>query len=109
MRDAALLGAALVTALAGMGWLALSMEVHWEQAFGPNALTPARARLLRLLGALSLALALALCLAVDHASMAALVWIMALAAAALAVAMALSWRPRWLRLLAPGAARAAHR
>lgn len=109
MRDAALLGAALIAALAGMGWLALAMDVHWEQAFGQAAQTPARARWLRVLGALGLALALALCLAVDHASMAALVWIMALAAAALAVAMALTWRPHWLRLLMPGVARSARR
>jgi len=32
--------------------------------------------------------------------MALLVWVMALAGAALAVALTLTWRPRWLRLLA---------
>lgn len=106
MRDALLLGAALVSALAGMGWLALAMDVHWEQVCGAAAERPARARLLRALGMLALAVSLWLCLVVDHASMAALVWIMALAAAALTVAMVLSWRPHWLRLLVPGAARA---
>ncbi|WP_326542096.1 DUF3325 family protein [Pseudorhodoferax sp.] len=104
MRDALLLGAALLAALAGMGWLALAMDVHWQQVCGSAAPPPARVRLLRVLGVLGLATALALCLAVDHASMAALVWLMALAAAALAVALALSWRPHWLRWL-PGAAR----
>lgn len=109
MRDAVVLGAAAAAALAGMGWLALAMEVHWEQAFGPGGLAPARSRLLRALGVLGLAVALALCLAVDHASMAVLVWVMALAAAALTVAMALSRRPHWLRPLVPGALRAARR
>lgn len=104
MHEALLLGAALLAALAGMGWLALAMQVHWEQACGAAVQAPAR--LLRVLGALALAGSLGLCLVVDHASMAALVWVMALAAAALAVAMALSWRPRWLRILVPGAARA---
>ncbi|MGC3985847.1 MAG: DUF3325 domain-containing protein [Pseudorhodoferax sp.] len=104
MRDALLLGAALLAALAGMGWLALAMDVHWQQVCGAAAQPPARVRLLRALGVLALAASLWLCLAVDHASMAALVWVMALAAAALAVAMALAWRPRWLRVLVPGAA-----
>nr|WP_145549403.1 DUF3325 family protein [Variovorax boronicumulans] len=104
MRDALLLGAALVSALAGMGWLALAMDAHWSQVCG--ATTQAPAPLLRVLGALALACALGLCLAVDHASMATLVWVMALAAAALVVAMALSWRPHWLRLLVPGVPRA---
>lgn len=106
MRDALLLGAALLAALAGMGWLALAMDVHWEQVCGAAAQPPGRVRLLRALGVLALAASLWLCLVVDHASMAALVWVMALAAAALTVGMALSWRPHWLRLLVPGAARA---
>lgn len=99
MREWGLLTAALLACLAGMGWLALAMEVHWAQVRG-QALPPAAARRLRLLGALSLCAALALCLRADHASMAALVWVMALAAAALAVALTLSWRPRWLGVLA---------
>ena len=45
--------------------------------------------------------AFALCLGADHATMAVLVWFMALAGAALAVAFTLSWRPQWLRFLAP--------
>ena len=96
MRDALLLAAAVLAATAGMGWLALAMDVHWEQVRGADPLAPSTARLLRALGALGLAASLALCLAVDHASMASLVWVMALAAAALAVAFTLTWRPRWL-------------
>lgn len=99
MREAGLLAAALLACLAGMGWLALAMDVHWAQVRGP-ALPRATARRLRLLGALSLGAALVLCLRADHASMAVLVWVMALAAAALVVALTLSWRPRWLRVLA---------
>lgn len=99
MRDAVLLTAALLACMAGMGWLALAMEEHWSTVRGA---APSRAQALRLrvLGTAGLLAGLALCLQADHASMAVLVWVMALAAAALAVAQALTWRPRWLRVLA---------
>jgi hypothetical protein len=100
MHDALLLTAAVVCAVAGMGWLALAMDVHWEQVRGAAAPSPAQAMRLRALGSLGLLGALGLCLAVDHASMASLMWVMALAFAALAVGLALAWRPRWLRVLA---------
>lgn len=96
----ALLAAALIACLAGMGWLALAMAVHARQVWG-RALAPRSVKLLRALGALSLGAGLFLCLAVDHASMAVLVWVMALAGAALAVAFTLAWRAHWLALLAP--------
>lgn len=95
-----LLAAALAAALAGMGWLALAMEVHARQVWG-RALAPAGVRALRVLGWLGLAAALALCLAADHPSMAALVWVMALAGGAAGVAFVLAWRARWLGVLAP--------
>lgn len=95
---AVLLLAAWLVSVLGMAWLALAMDVHWEQV-RPDVQTPAGVRRLRVFGALALAAALALCLVVDHASMASLVWIMALAAAALTVALTLTWRPRWLHLL----------
>ncbi|BDU16569.1 DUF3325 domain-containing protein [Lysobacter auxotrophicus] len=98
--SAGLLLAAFVAGIAGMGWLALSMPVHAQQAWG-EALSSRTARVLRCLGASSLFAALLLCLAVDHASMASLVWVMTLAASALVVAFALSSRPTWLRALAP--------
>ena len=44
-----LLAAALAACLAGMGWLALGMDVHARQAWG-RALSPAEARSLRLPG-----------------------------------------------------------
>lgn len=100
MREALLLAAALLAATAGMGWLALALQAHWEQVHGATeGCSPGAARLLRALGAGALAASLALCLAVDYASMAVLVWVMALAGAALAVAFTLSLRPRWLRPL----------
>lgn len=102
---ALLLLAAWALSVLGMAWLALAMDVHWEQV-RPDVQTPAGARRLRALGALALAAALAVCLMVDHASMASLVWIMALAAAALTVALTLTWRPRWLHPLSrPGGGR----
>lgn len=99
MRDVLMLTAAVLAAVAGMGWLALAMESHWSQVRGAQGRSRAGAHRLRALGMLALAGSLAGCLAVDHASMAVLVWVMALAAGALAVALALSFRPRWLRLL----------
>ena len=63
--------------------------------------SPTTLKWLRWLGSAALLAAFALCLAADHATMAVLVWCMALAGAALIVAFTLSWRPQWLRLLAP--------
>lgn len=101
MRDALLLLVALVANVAGMGWLALAMDVHWQQVYGDRLRTSARAGRLRVLGTLALAASLVLCLVADHASMASLVWVMALAAAALVITLTLTWRARWLRLLVP--------
>ena len=101
MRDALMLGAALAANITSLGWVALSMEVHWEQVHGNEPLSRSAVRTLRWLGAAGLAAGLGFCLVVDHASMAALVWFMALAGAALTIAFTLSWRPRVLRVLAP--------
>lgn len=95
-----LLSLALIASVAGMGWLALSMPVHAQQAWN-HVPSPSVLRGLRGLGSAAVLAALALCLGADHATMAVLVWFMALAGAALAVAFALSWRPQWLRFLAP--------
>lgn len=99
MRDGLMLLAALVACVVGMGWLALSLEAHWQQVRGAASRPAALVRSLRWLGAVALAGALALCLLVDAASIAVLVWLMALAAAALAVALTLSWRARALAVL----------
>ena len=84
-----MLAAALLSSLAGMAWLALSMQVHALQVW-PRQPSPATLRLLRILGGFSVCVALVLCLAVDHATMAVLVWVMALSAAAMLVAFTLS-------------------
>ena len=100
MPDALLLTAAFAANVISLGWLALSMDVHWEQVRGSTETMPRRtARTLRWLGTLGLVVALGLCLAVDHASMASLVWFMELAGAALAITFTLSWRPRVLGVL----------
>jgi uncharacterized membrane protein len=96
MRDELMLLGALVSSVAGMGWLALAMDVHWEQVRGKTPRSPALTRGLRVLGGLALLVSLVLCLAVDHATMASLVWVMAIAVAALIIALALAWRARWL-------------
>lgn len=101
MVDALLLTAAAIAALAGFGWLALGMDVHWAQVHGA---APHRARGLRVGSAAALALSLGLCLGVDHPTMAVLVWLMLLAGAAVAIAMTLSSRPQWLRRLWPARA-----
>jgi hypothetical protein len=91
--------AAILANLAGMGWLALSMNTHWRQVRNTER-SRGNARRLRILGGLALTAGLALCLWVDHASMAVLVWIMCLTVAALTTAFTLTWRPNWLKPLA---------
>jgi len=97
--DALLLAAALAANVIGLGWFAVSMEVHWEQVRGAEPQARRTVVQLRWLGALGVFASLLLCLAVDHASMASLVWFMTLAGGALAIAFTLSWRPRVLRPL----------
>ncbi len=99
MPDALLLLLALLACVAGMGWFALSMDVHWSQVRGAAPCTPALARTLRMGGAASLLLSLALCLTVDSPSIAVLVWLMALAGATLTIAFTLTWRASILGML----------
>lgn len=99
MPDALLLLLALLACVAGMGWLALSMDVHWAQVRGGAARSAAMVTTLRLGGAGALLLSLLLCLTVDSPSIAVLVWCMALAGATLAIAFALAWRASILGML----------
>jgi len=99
MPDALLLLIALLACLAGMGWLALSMDVHWVQVRGAAAQPASLVKTLRTLGAAALAASLALCLAVDSPSIAVLVWFMALAGSTLTVAFTLTWRASVLGML----------
>lgn len=99
MPDALLLLFALLASLAGMGWCALSMDVHWSQVRGDAPHSPALIKTLRLGGAGALLLSLVLCLTVDSPSIAVLVWLMALAGATLAIAFTLTWRASLLGML----------
>lgn len=87
------LAAALLCSTLGLAWLALALDVHWQQLRDDP---PAAPRLLRVLGALALVASLALCLRADHPTMAPLVWVLSLALGALVVAFVLAWRPHWL-------------
>lgn len=110
MPDALLLALALAASTLGLAWLALSMEVHWEQVRGAAEALPRRtAVVLRWMGAVALLASLALCVAVDHPSMAILVWFMSLAGGALATAFTLTWRAHWLRPLVAWVAAAGQR
>ena len=86
MPDAMLLAAALVCTVIGMGWLALAMDVHWNQVRATRR-SPRSVIVLRVLGAASLVASLALCLLADTATMAVLVWMMLLAVAAVTIAL----------------------
>src|SRR4051812_10455283 len=102
MHEAGLQALALLCSLCGMGWLALAMDVHWEQVRGTAGPSARMALRLRALAAAAIAASLGLCLAADHASIAVLVWSMSLVASALSVSFALASRPRWLAWLAFG-------
>lgn len=89
----------------GLGWFALTLDAHWQQALGTAPPPLSTRRALRLLGTAALAFSLAACFFADHPTMAPLVWFMGLAAAAVLIAFVLAWRPRWLAILAPLRAR----
>lgn len=90
MSDGGLIFLALLTSIAGMAALAVSIESHWQQVMGKRAQTASLRRALRLAGAALLALAFLLCAAADPWSMAALVWPMLLTIAAAIVAALLT-------------------
>jgi hypothetical protein len=90
-----------LASLAGMAWLALSLDVHWRQACGDAPLRGAVRRWLRLAGAFALLLSLAVSFLADHPTMAPLVWIMGIGVAALLTGMLLAWRPGVLASIAP--------
>lgn len=99
MPEALILLLAVVANLVGLGWLALAMDVHWEQVCGAAPASRGAVMSLRGLGGFSLFTSLLLCLQVDHASMAVLVWFMTLASAALSIAFVLTWQARLLKVL----------
>ncbi|MDZ7925406.1 MAG: DUF3325 domain-containing protein [Marinagarivorans sp.] len=95
---ALLLTLATLTALVGMGWLALSQDNHWRAVIGTTR-TPKHATILRALGIASLMVSFILCSLADHITMAVLVWFMLLATAAICIAKLLTWRGPWLAVL----------
>lgn len=100
MSEALWLIAAAALTLAGMGWLALAMEVHWWQVMHrPAEAATSTRRFLRALGTAALPLSLLACLMADRPSMAVLVWVMLLAGSAVAVALLLSYQPHTMRYL----------
>lgn len=100
MAETLMLCLAALFSLAGMGWLALSLEVHWRQLFGrKTVLSASTAKWLRLAGWTGLLLSALCCFVADRPSMASLVWVMLLTGAALSIALLLAWRAHWLRVL----------
>lgn len=97
-----MLGAAAMSYVA-FAWLALSQEGHWRALPGNADHTAPAAHVLRRWrwrAACMLACAYALCLWGHGPSFGTVLWALLLAAGAMAVAFTLSWRARWLRLLA---------
>lgn len=91
---------AAISCLVGLGWLALAMNVHWQQVMETSSTLSAQKRkTLRILGSVGLLVSAVFCFAADRPSMAVLVWLMLLAASAPSIGMLLAWRPQWLRIL----------
>lgn len=82
------------------GWLALAINIHWQQVMATEPRTNTR-RALQISGSLGLLISAVFCFIADRPSMAVLVWIMLLALTAPAIAMLLAWRPMLLRWLWP--------
>jgi hypothetical protein len=109
MPDALLLAAAALLTVAGMGWLALAMDVHWNQVYAGAVRSGRAATVSRCLGSGALTTSLVLCLLADTATMAVLVWMMLLGLSAAVITFLLSWRPSALAPLAAWSAGAPRR
>lgn len=95
---------AAISCLVGFAWLALAMNVHWQQVMKTGSAPSAPTRkTLRVLGSVGLLVSAAFCFVADRPSMAVLIWLMLLAASAPSIGMLLAWRPQWLRVLWPTA------
>jgi Protein of unknown function (DUF3325) len=96
MTEVLCLLVAVITAVLGMGWLALGYKVHWRQVFPDNDSQSDSLRL-KVFGYGFLLLSALSCLMADHPSMAVLVWVMLQTLAAMTIAMMLGHRPSALR------------
>lgn len=93
---------ASLSCFVGFAWLALAMNVHWQQVMETGSTPGAQTRkTLRILGSLGLLISALFCFVADRPSMAVLVWLMLLAAAAPSIGMLLAWRPQLLRVVWP--------
>jgi hypothetical protein len=99
--ESAWLAISLLTSLVGMGWLALTIDAHWQQVSGLVPLSSSWRRSLRVLGAAALTLSLLMSFRADHPSMAPLVWIMELGVSALLVGLTLAFLPEALAMILP--------
>ncbi|MCU1718107.1 DUF3325 domain-containing protein [Pseudomonas sp. 5P_3.1_Bac2] len=91
---------ALAFAIIGMGWLALSLDVHWRQVLAcKDPLSAGKSRAMRVLGYICLILSGVMCCLTDRPSIAVLVWFMLQAVSAVLITLLLAWRAQWLRLL----------
>lgn len=88
-----------------MSWLALTIDVHWQQVRGETPPQSSIRRFLSLAGAAALTLSLSMCFLADHPSMAPLVWVMELGVSALLIGVVLPWCPRVLTIIVPGRSR----
>lgn len=103
MMTPLLLLIACAASYTGFACMALAMPDHWTRAGGVADRPATRARRLRRVGAVILGIACALCIMRDGASFGIILWIVLMSASAIAVALTLTWHPRLLRYVAPGA------
>ena len=101
MPESAWLAISLLTSLVGMGWLASTIDAHWQQVSGRVPLSSSWRRSLRVLGATALTLSLLMSFRADHPSMAPLVWIMGLGVSALLIGLTLAFAPAALAMILP--------
>lgn len=95
---------AAISCLVGFAWLALAINVHWQQVMETGSTPSAQTcKTLRIMGSLGLLVSAVLCFVADRPSMAVLVWLMFLASFAPLIGMLLAWRPQWLRIVWPTA------
>jgi Protein of unknown function (DUF3325) len=93
---------AAISCASGFAWLALSMNVHWQQVMHSTNTPSEKTRTrLRVSGALALLITGILCFSADRPSMAVLVWLMLSAVTAPSISMLLAWRPKLLRVFWP--------
>jgi Mg2+/Co2+ transporter CorB len=104
MREGVFMLVACLLNLMGFALLALSQERHLERVLDQNHEANRPVALVyqaqRAIGFIAIGLSLPSCIVSQGASFGSLMWVVLMGAAAMAVALTLTWRPRWLRVLA---------